>query len=119
VPNTDGSMTTIHASSTQEAFSKIAAYARQSAERLPFDVTHALIGGGVDVVVQLGRAADGARVVTGLREVVGSDAGQVRSNEILRPGPDRRAVPASRFTDTTLDRLAEDGFDATTLGAGW
>jgi Flp pilus assembly CpaF family ATPase len=116
---TDGSMTTIHASSTQEAFSKIAAYARQSVERLPFDVTYALIGGGVDVVVQLGRASDGARVVTGLREVVGSDQGQVRSNEILRPGPDRHAVPASRFTDATLDRLAQAGFDATALGTGW
>ncbi|MBX6721876.1 MAG: CpaF family protein [Dactylosporangium sp.] len=116
---TDGSMTTIHASSTSEAFSKIAAYARQSAERLPFDVTYALIGGGVDVVVQLGRATDGTRVVTGLREVVGFDSGQVRSNEILRPGPDRRAVPASRFTDTMLDRLAEVGFDATGIGGGW
>jgi Flp pilus assembly CpaF family ATPase len=116
---TDGSMTTVHASSTQEAFSKLAAYARQSAERLPFDVTYALIGGGVDVVVQLGRATDGGRVVTGLREVVGSDTAHVRSNEILRPGLDRRAVPGSRFSDAMLDRLAEVGYDATSVGGGW
>jgi hypothetical protein len=39
---TDGSMTTIHASSTREAFKKIPGYARQSREQLPFDVTYQL-----------------------------------------------------------------------------
>ncbi|WP_338106298.1 ATPase, T2SS/T4P/T4SS family [Micromonospora aurantiaca] len=92
---TDGSMTTIHASSTREAFKKIAGYARQSKEQLPFDVTYQLIGGGVHVVVQLGKTADGARVVTGVREVVDADPTQVRSNEIYKPGPDRaRYQPA-------------------------
>lgn len=115
---TDGSMTTIHASSTREAFKKIAGYARQSREQLPFDVTYQLIGGGVHVVVQLGKTADGARVVTGVREVVDADPTQVRSNEIYKPGPDRRAVPASRFSDVTIDKLLDVGFDPTVLGGG-
>lgn len=115
---TDGSMTTIHASSTREAFKKIAGYARQSKEQLPFDVTYQLIGGGVHVVVQLGKTADGTRVVTGVREVVDADATQVRSNEIYKPGPDRRAVPASRLSDITIDKLLDVGFDATLLGGG-
>ncbi|ROO60372.1 Flp pilus assembly CpaF family ATPase [Micromonospora sp. Llam0] len=116
---TDGSMTTIHASSTREAFKKIAGYARQSKEQLPFDVTYQLISGGVHVVVQLGKTTDGARVVTGVREVVDADATQVRSNEIYTPGPNRRAVPASRFSDVTIDKLLDVGFDPTTLGRGW
>ncbi|MEV4706772.1 ATPase, T2SS/T4P/T4SS family [Actinoplanes sp. NPDC049316] len=115
---TDGSMTTIHASSTREAFKKIANYARQSKEQLPFDVTYQLIGGGVHGVVQLGKTADGARVVTGVREVVDADGIQVRSNEVYKPGPDRRAVPASRFSDITIDKLLDVGFDATLLGGG-
>jgi Flp pilus assembly CpaF family ATPase len=115
---TDGSMTTIHASSTREAFKKIAGYARQAREQLPFDVTYQLIGGGVHVVVQLGKTVDGARVVTGVREVVDADATQVRSNEIFKPGPDRRAVLAARFSDDTIDKLLDVGFDPTVLGGG-
>ncbi len=115
---TDGSMTTIHASSTREAFKKIAGYARQAKEQLPFDVTYQLIGGGVHVVVQLGKTADGARVVTGVREVVDADATQVRSNEIFKPGPDRRAVLAARFSDDTIDKLLDVGFDPMVLGGG-
>ncbi|HET8659156.1 MAG TPA: ATPase, T2SS/T4P/T4SS family [Micromonosporaceae bacterium] len=116
---TDGSMTTIHASSTREAFKKIAGYARQSKEQLPFDVTYQLIGGGVHMVVQLGKTTDGDRVVTGVREVVDADPHQVRSNEIFKPGPDRRAALASRFSDDTIDRLLDVGFDPAVLGGGW
>jgi pilus assembly protein CpaF len=112
---TDGSMTTIHASSTREAFKKIAGYARQAKEHLPFDVTYQLVGGGVHVVVQLGKTADGARVVTGLREVLDADATQVRSNEIFKPGPYRRAVLCGRFSDDTIDKLLDVGFDPTAL----
>jgi pilus assembly protein CpaF len=115
---TDGSMTTIHASSTREAFKKIAGYARQAKEQLPFDVTYQLIGGAVHIVVQLGKTSDGARVVTGIREVVDADPNQVRSNEVFKPGPDRRAVPASRFSDTTIDKLLDVGFDPVALGGG-
>jgi len=117
---TDGSMTTIHASSTRQAFQRIATCAAQAAERLPFPVTYQLIGGGVDVVVELRKTADaGSRVVTGVREVVGADDTQVRSNEIFRPGPDRRAVPAARFSDDMVDRLLAVGFDPAVLGGGW
>jgi Flp pilus assembly CpaF family ATPase len=114
---TDGSLTTIHASSTREAFMKIASYARQTREQLPFDVTYQLIGGGVDIVVQLGKSTDGRRFVTGIREVVDSDAVQVRSNEIYRPGPNREAVLTGRFSDNMIDRLAEVGYDPQALGA--
>ncbi len=115
---TDGSFSTIHASTTGEAFKKIAAYARQSEQQLPFDVTAALIAGGVDIVIQLGRAADGTRIVTGIREVVGAEGIQVRSNEIFRPGSDKRATPANRFSDAMTDRFLDAGFDPAGLMAG-
>jgi Flp pilus assembly CpaF family ATPase len=114
---TDGSMTTIHASSTREAWMKIASYARQAREQLPFDVTFQLIGSAIDVVVQLGKGSDGRRIVTGVREVVDADTTQVRSNEIYRPGADRRAVLTGRFSDPMVDRLLEVGFDPQTLAS--
>ncbi|MDG4795438.1 ATPase, T2SS/T4P/T4SS family [Micromonospora sp. WMMD1082] len=112
---TDGSLTTIHASSTRDAWMKIASYARQAPEQLPFDVTFQLIGGGVDIVVQVGKSTDGRRFVTGIREVVDADATQVRSNEIYRPGPHRNAVLTGRFSDTMVDRLFEVGYDPQSL----
>jgi pilus assembly protein CpaF len=96
---------------------KIASYARQAHEQLPYDVTFQLIGGGVDVVIQIGKSPDGRRFVTGVREVVDADATQVRSNEIYRPGPDKRAVLSGRFSDAMVDRLADVGFDASSLGS--
>lgn len=113
---TDGSMTSVHASSTREAFKKLAGYARQAREQLPFDVTYQLISGAVHIVVQLGKDADGNRFVSGVREVVGADATQVRSNEIFAPGPGKRAVPAARLSDETVDKLIDAGFDATVMG---
>src|SRR6202035_252184 len=41
----DGSLSTIHANPSLEVFNRIATYAIQSAERLPVDATHMLIGG--------------------------------------------------------------------------
>jgi Flp pilus assembly CpaF family ATPase len=116
---TDGSMTSIHASSTREAFKKLAGYARQAKEQLPFDVTYQLISGAVHIVVQLGKDADGHRFVTGVREVVGADAHLVHSNEIFTPGPHQRAVPAARLSDETLDKLIDAGFDLAMMGRGW
>ncbi len=116
---TDGSMTSIHASSTREAFKKLAGYARQAKEQLPFDVTYQLISGGVHIVVQLGKDSEGNRFVTGVREVVGADAHQVQSNEIYVPGPGKRAVAAARLSDETIDKLLDAGFDMFVMGGGW
>ena len=51
-----------------------------------------------------------ARFVSWVREVVDADGVQVVSNEIYRPGPDRRAVPASPLRTETLDELIRCGF---------
>jgi hypothetical protein len=59
-------------------------------------------------------------VVSSVREVIGDDGTQVISNEIYRPGPDRRAIPATRLRDETRDKLAAAGLDAAVLDEpGW
>ena len=85
----DGSMSTIHASSSAGVFRKLALYAAQSPERLDPTTTNLHIAEGVDLVVQLRLTPDGQRFVTSVREVVDADGEQVASNEILRPGPGR------------------------------
>ena len=102
----DGSMTTLHASSSRGAFMKLAAYAAQTEEHLRLEDTNLLIAGAVHFVVQLDYAPGGQRVVSSIREVTDADGRQVVSNEIYAPGPDRRANRAAPLRATTADELA-------------
>ena len=114
----DGSLATIHTSSSKQAFSKLMTYAAQSAERLSFEATAMLVAGAVDFVVQLAWSTDKVRVVSSVREVLHADGREVISNEIFRPGPDRRAVAATPMRTDTLDELVEAGFNPDVI-RGW
>ncbi|WP_331738741.1 ATPase, T2SS/T4P/T4SS family [Embleya sp. NBC_00896] len=118
----DGSLSTIHASTSAEVFVKLAAYAAQSPERLSMEATNLLVAAAVDVVVHVGWSTDNRRVVTSVREIVGADGPQVVSNEVYRPGPDMRAVPATPVRAETAARLARVGWQPGNggyPGAGW
>ncbi|MBB5890628.1 CpaF family protein [Kutzneria kofuensis] len=109
----DGSMGTLHSSSSQGAFTKLAAYAVQGPERLPMEATNLLVAAALHFVVHLAKPRDdpSKRVVSSIREVVGADGAQVISNEVWRPGPDLRAVPGAPLRTDTVDLLVEAGYD--------
>jgi hypothetical protein len=46
-----------------------------------------------------------------VREVVDAEGVQVISNEVYRPGPDRRALPSAPLRPETVDELTAFGFD--------
>ncbi len=117
----DGSMSTIHASSSAGVFRKLALYAAQSPERLDMATTNMHIAEGLHLVVQLRLTPQGQRYVCSVREVVDADGEQVSSNEIFRPGPDGRAVPGAPISTERLDLLAYHGFDPALLHrpTGW
>jgi Flp pilus assembly CpaF family ATPase len=116
----DGSLATIHASSSRQAFTRLATYAVQAPERLSFDASAMLIGGSVHFVVHLAWSSDGRRVVSSLREVTGSQGPEVVSNEVYTPGPDLLAQPATPIRAGTLDRLLAAGLDPKLLEPqGW
>lgn len=117
---TDGSMATLHASSSRGAFSKLATYAVQAPERLPLEATNLLVANAVHFVIHL--LQDGQRrFVSSVREVVDAEGPMVVSNEVFRPGPDGRAVPGVPPRSETLDQLAAVGFEAGFLDRpqGW
>ena len=107
---TDGSMATLHASSSKGAFSKLATYAVQAPERLALEATNLLVANAVSFVVHLAQEGE-RRFVASVREVVDAEGPMVVSNEIFRPGPDGRAVPGVPLRNDTLDQLAAVGFD--------
>lgn len=130
-----GSMCTLHAESSAGVFRRIASYAVQAPERLPLEATNLLIAGALHFVVHLDSTMhDGgrddrpgeepesprdwfpprgprARFVSSVREVIDAEGVQVVSNEIYRPGPDRRAVPASPLRSETVAELRNFGFE--------
>jgi Flp pilus assembly protein, ATPase CpaF len=113
----DGSMATLHASSSRVAFTRLASNAAQGVERLPLEATNLLVASAVHVVVHLSRGTDRrSRVVSSVREVVGADGPLVISNEVYRPDAERRARPvAGAITTDMLEDLVDVGFDPTLL----
>ncbi|CAM5390176.1 ATPase, T2SS/T4P/T4SS family [Streptomyces mordarskii] len=108
----DGSMATLHASTSRGAFTKLAAYAVQGPEKLPLEATNLLLASALHFVVHLDTGRGGGRVVASVREVVDADDKQVVSNEVFRPGPDGRAVPGAPLRAETEEDLAAAGFEA-------
>ncbi|HUE28355.1 MAG TPA: ATPase, T2SS/T4P/T4SS family [Solirubrobacteraceae bacterium] len=117
---TDGSMATLHASSSRGAFSKLATYAVQAPERLPLEATNLLVANSVHFVIYLAQDAE-ARYVSSVREVVDAEGPTVVSNEVFRPGPGGRAVPSIPLRSDTLDQFVAVGFDPALLdrSQGW
>lgn len=80
----DGSMCTIHANSSQAAFSKIATYALRSAEHIPVEATYRMIAESINLVIHVSKSHDGRRRVSSVREVTGSSMGEVTSIEVFK-----------------------------------
>lgn len=115
----DGSLSTIHASTSRGVFTKLAAYAAQSPERLSLEATNLLVASAVHFVVHLGWDADGHRAIDSVREIVDADGAHVVSNEVYKPGSDGRAVPATPLRGETLEDLLAAGLDERALRAQW
>jgi Flp pilus assembly CpaF family ATPase len=111
----DGSFATVHCSSSAQAFTRLMMYAVQAPERLSFEASAMLIAQAVHWVVHLAWSPDRQRVVSSVREVTGCHGHDVISNEVWRPGPDRRAVPATPLRAETLDRLEAAGLARSTI----
>jgi Flp pilus assembly CpaF family ATPase len=105
----DGSFATVHASSSQQAFSRLMMYAVQAPERLTFEASAMLIAEAVHLVVHLDWTPTKQRVVSSVREVVGFDGRDVTSNEVWRPGAGRHATTTTPMRTETLDRLEAAG----------
>ena len=109
----DGSMCTIHANSSQAAFSKIATYALRSAEHIPVEATNRMIAESINFVVHVVKDREGHRRVGSVREVTGNLAGEVSSVEVFATQGTCTAQPNASLQLSTQHRLASVGFDPT------
>jgi Flp pilus assembly CpaF family ATPase len=110
----DGSLSTIHANSSSDVVYKIATYAIQAPERLPWEATVRLVATALDFVVFIRRVRteDGQRrVVESIREVAGiGEDGQLQTNELWGPDP---------FGRITRHRGVQVRCQDDLIGSGW
>lgn len=113
----DGSLSTIHSSSSSTAFLRLAACLLEAEQiaHLNLPEVNLLIAGAVHLVVHISARPDGTRTVTSIREVVDADGPRIVSNEIIRPGRDGRAAPGAPIRSATVAALAAAGYDTTSL----
>lgn len=79
----DGSLSTIHANSAQDALSRLETMIMLSTG-IPMEALRRQIISGVDIIVHLGRFRDGSRHVLEIREVVKSDAGVIETSPLFK-----------------------------------
>ena len=115
-----GSLTSLHANSARDAVARMTAIALSADRPVTVDALHALVGGGLDLIVhvELEDGIDGRRrFVAEVAEICGvGEGGRVTTNVLYAPGPDGRAVPTGT-SPARLAQLVQAGFDRSWLSA--
>jgi pilus assembly protein CpaF len=79
----DGSMTTVHANSPREAFSRLETMVMMASQHVPDRIVRQQLTSAINIVVHLSRLIDGTRKVTTISEVLGVRDEQVELQDIF------------------------------------
>jgi pilus assembly protein CpaF len=96
----DGSMTTIHANSPRDAFSRLETLVMMASQNVPDKVIRQQLASAIHLVVQTARMSDGTRKITGIAEVVGVAKDHVEMQDLFefeRIGVSPRGKVVGRF----------------------
>jgi pilus assembly protein CpaF len=80
----DGSMTTVHANSPRDALSRVEQMIGMSGIDISSNSSRAQIASAVNVVIQVGRLADGRRKLMSISELTGMEGDTISMQEIFR-----------------------------------
>ena len=113
----DGSMTTTHASSPRDAFSRLETMVMMASQNVPDHVIRQMLAAAIQVVIHCARLSDGTRKLTAISEVVGVEGEHVQMQDIFvleRTGLGSRGQVLGKFAATgvqphCLDRLKAYG----------
>lgn len=106
----DGSLSTIHASSSEGAVSKLMLYALESAAQLTETAVARLIAEAVHLIVHLSRGPDQVRRVVSVRELCNAHGSTVTSNELYRFQANGPVTPGSPPSEALRGRLSAAGW---------
>ena len=100
----EGSLTTIHANSTRDAFSRLETMVMQAQLNIPLEAVRSQVISALDIVLQQDRMADNTRRMTTISEVLGvNNRGEIRIEDIFH----------FEQTEVTEARIVRGYFQAT------
>ena len=113
----DGSMTTAHASSTRDAFSRLETMVMMATQNVPDHVIRQMLVSAIQIVIHCSRLSDGTRKITAISEVAGVETDHVEVQDVFvleRTGLSARgqvmgAFAATGATPRCLDRMKAYG----------
>jgi len=113
----EGSMSTVHANSPQDAISRLEAMVLMAGTDLPSRAIQKQIGSAIDVIIQTQRVRGGARKIVSVCEVTGLTNGETQTHELFQfrqTGVDEEGNVQGFHTATGnrsvhLDHFAERG----------
>jgi pilus assembly protein CpaF len=103
----DGSLTTVHANSPEDALRRIETLALMAGVGLPHGAVREQAASALDLIVHQSRMPDGSRAVTSVTEVVRA-AGGAGVRELYRRGGEPRGPSGSRLAER-IERLRREG----------
>ncbi|UOQ49724.1 CpaF family protein [Gracilibacillus caseinilyticus] len=80
----EGSITTVHANSTDDALRRVEAMVVMAGLELPARIIREYIVGALDIIIQVTRLTDGTRKIVAISEVVQDDDGEHQIKEIFK-----------------------------------
>ena len=113
----DGSLTTVHANSARDVFSRLEVMSLMAGIDLPLAALREQICSAVDIIVHQSRLIDGARRITSILEVTGIESGRIQAQEIFRyQASENRNKPMGSFhalgvVPTFYETLSRSGLD--------
>jgi len=113
----DGSMTTTHANTAVDCFSRLETMVMMASQHIPDKVIRHMLASAVNVVVQTARLPDGTRKVVSISEVTGVEGDAIALQEVFgfdREGVGARGKAVGRFAgrgvrSVNMDRLRAYG----------
>ncbi len=111
----DGSMTTVHANSPRDAFSRLETMVMMASQHVPDKVIRQQLASAINIVVHTARLSDGARRVTAISEVVGVENDQVAMQDLFefeRTGISNRGKVLGKFHATGVKPMCMDRLKA-------
>lgn len=103
----DGSMTSIHASSSGECFSRMETLYLMAGFDVPHHVVRRQIATAVDLVIQISRTRDGQRIIHHIAEVSGME-GNVIGSQTIAHSPEGMLV-STGLPSVHIKKLHEHG----------
>jgi pilus assembly protein CpaF len=103
----DGSLTTVHANSPEDALRRVETLALMAGVGLPHEAVREQAASALELIVHQARLADGSRAVESVTEVVRADGG-AGVRELYRRGGEPRAPGPGRLGDR-IARLRREG----------